>query len=90
MGEPLVVEAEETERGGVEVVAVGGVFLGLGTELIRRAVSRAAPDAAAREAQRKQQREALVDSLPDQWPGGEVRWETVKPTTVEADGEDFA
>ena len=45
----LVVHAEQVERGGVEVVAVGGVFLGLGTELIRRAVSRAAPDAAARE-----------------------------------------
>ncbi len=47
------------------------------------------PDAAAREEERKKKREALLAALPGQWPAGEVQWETPKPSTVEAAGDDF-
>ena len=43
----FVVEAEQVQRGGVEVVAVGGVFGGLEAEFVGGAVSGAALDAAA-------------------------------------------
>jgi hypothetical protein len=39
IAELFVVEAEQMKRGGVQVVAVGGIFGGFETEIIRGAVS---------------------------------------------------
>ena len=47
VGELFVVEAEEVQHRGVEVVDVDGLVGGLEAEFIRRAVDRAAADAAA-------------------------------------------
>lgn len=47
------------------------------------------PDADAQETERKKKRDALIAALPDQWPAGEVKWESPKPVSVEAEGDDF-
>ncbi len=46
------------------------------------------PDADEQERQRIEKRQALLTALPDRWPGGEIQWETAKPTSVTADGDD--
>ena len=46
-------------------------------------------DADKQEQERVKKREALLDNLPTQWPRGEIHWETPRPTSVVADGEEF-
>ena len=52
-GEAFVVEAQQVQNRGLEVVDVDGIHLGLDAELVRRAIDGAALHAAAREPRRE-------------------------------------
>ena len=47
------------------------------------------PDADAQDAERQKKRAALLAALPDQWPAGDIKWETPKPSNATAEGDDL-
>ena len=53
MGEAGVLDAEQVQHGGLEIVGVDGVFGGVVAEVVGRSIGRAAPDAAAGHPQRE-------------------------------------
>src|SRR5215471_9388918 len=53
VSEPLVIQSEQVQERGMQVVHVDAVSLGVIAELVRRSVREPAPDAAAREPRRE-------------------------------------